>query len=265
MPGILRWRRADPHTLAGAYALDALGEADQARFERHLSGCPSCAQEARGLQEATSRLADTLAIAPPDGMRERVMAAAARTRQNPPVILPARDGWRSRAAGWRSRARWPGWAGSRGRRWGIAAACGVLAIALASGGLAFRMQQQLNQDRARSRAIAAVMNAPDASLMTVAAASQGTATIVMSHRARALVVTAARLPALPSSQRYEVWLMGRGGPRAAGMLPPPRAGMTAPVIVSGLRAGDELAVSAEPPGGAGHPTSRMILKVALPS
>lgn len=253
-----RFRRTDPHTLAGAYALDALGGADRARFERHLSGCHSCAQEARGLQEATARLADALAAQPPEGMRERVMAAAARTRQNPPVTGQARSG---RPA----RSRWPGWAASRGRRWGIAAACGVLAIALVSGGLMHHMQQQLNQERARSRAIAGVLNAPDATMMTVAATSRGTATIVMSHRARALVFTAARLPALPSSQRYELWLMGRAGARAAGMLPGPRAGMTAPVIVSGLRAGDEFAVSAEPARGTAHPTSRMILKVSLPS
>jgi anti-sigma-K factor RskA len=246
--GSFRFRRTDPHTLAGAYALDALGASDRARFERHLSGCPACAQEARGLQEATARLSDTLATQPPEGMRERVMAAAARTRQNPPVLRPARA------------TRWPG------RRWGIAVACGVLAIALVVGGLAFHMQQQLNQDQTRSRAIAAVLNAPDASMMTVTATStQGTGTIVMSHRAHALVFTAARLPSLPSSERYELWLMGSSGPRAAGMLPAPRAGMTAPVIVSGLRAGDEFAVSAEPASGARSPTSRMIMKAALPS
>ncbi len=242
---ITRFRRTDPHTLAGAYALDALGDADRKRFERHLSGCPSCAQEARGLHEATSRLADTLATQPPDGMRERVMAAAARTRQNPPVTQPPRAAW-------------------GGRRWGLAAACVVLVTALAFGAVAFHAEQQLNQERARSRAIAAVLNAPDATMMTVPVTSRGTATIVMSHQARALVFTAARWPALPSSQRYEVWLMGRAGARAAGMLPPPRAGMTSPVIVSGLRAGDKFAVSAEPASGAPHPTSRMILKVSLP-
>jgi anti-sigma factor RsiW len=186
---IFRFRRTDPHTLAGAYALDALGDADRARFERHLSGCPSCAQEARGLQEATSRLADALATQPPDGMRERVMATAARTRQNTPVTRPARDTWAPRTV-WPARARW------LRRRWGIAVACGVLAIALVSGGIAFHNEQQLNQERARSRAIATVLNAPDATMMTVAAISRGTATIVMSHHARALVFTAARLPAL---------------------------------------------------------------------
>src|SRR5580692_8652604 len=255
---MFRFRRTDPHTLAGAYALNALGDDDRARFERHLSGCPSCAQEARGLQEATSRLADTLAIQPPDGMRERVMAAAARTRQNPPVTEPA-------GAAWPARVGLPGRAAWRGRRWGILIAGGTLAIALALGGLAFHTEQQLNQMRDRSRAIAAVLNEPDAAMMTVTAATQGSATIVMSHQARALVFTAAQLPALPSSQRYELWLMGRDGPRAAGMLPQPRAGMTAPVIVSGLRPGDEFAVSAEPAGGTSHPTAPMILHADLSS
>jgi anti-sigma-K factor RskA len=260
---MFRFRRTDPHTLAGAYALNALGPGDRARFERHLSGCPSCAQEARGLQEATSRLADTLAIHPPDGMRERVMAAAARTRQNPPVTEPAGAAWPARV-GLPGQAVWRG-RGARGRRWGIVIAGGTLAIALALGGLAFHTEQQLNQMRDRSRAIAAVLNEPDAAMVTVAATTQGSATIVMSHQARALVFTAARLPALPSSQRYELWLMGRDGPRAAGMLPQPRAGMTAPVIVSGLRPGDEFAVSAEPAGGTSHPTAPMIVQVALSS
>jgi len=88
---------------------------------------------------------------------------------------------------------------------------------------------------------------------------------VMSHQARALVLTAARLPALPSSQRYELWLTDRNGAHPAGMLPPPRAGMTAPVIVSGLRPGETFAVSAEPASGSRNPTSRMILTVPLPS
>ena len=38
----MRLSRIDPHTLAGAYALDALGESDRERFEHHLGGCESC-------------------------------------------------------------------------------------------------------------------------------------------------------------------------------------------------------------------------------
>ena len=80
----MRTHRPEPHTLAGAYALDALTGADRARFERHLARCPQCAQEICGLREATARLAAAAAEQPPAGLTERALAAAARTRQLPP-------------------------------------------------------------------------------------------------------------------------------------------------------------------------------------
>jgi len=245
--GRFSWHRADPHTLAGAYALDALDAADRARFERHLSGCLACSQEARGLREATALLAETAVAQPPDGLRDRVLAAAARTRPAPPATSPARPAW-------------------PGRRWGMAIACGVLAIALAFSGIAYSTQHQLHQMQARSHAIAAVLNAPDATMMTVRASSgPGRATIVMSHQARSLVFTSARLPVLDAAHRYELWLMGRSGPRPAGMLPAGRGGMTPPVIVTGLRDGDQVAVTIEPASGSRQPTTPMILMAALPA
>ena len=50
-------RRPEPHTLAGAYALDAIDGPDRARFERHLARCLACAAELRELREAAARLA----------------------------------------------------------------------------------------------------------------------------------------------------------------------------------------------------------------
>jgi anti-sigma-K factor RskA len=245
--GRFSWPRTDPHTLVGAYALDALDRPDRARFERHLSGCPACSQEARGLREATALLSATSVTRAPDELRDRVLAAAAHTRQNQPASSPAR-------------AAWPG------RRWGVAIACGVLAIALAFGGIAYNAQHQLHQMQARSHAIAAVLNAPDAKMMTVHTASgSGRATVVMSHQARSLVFTAARLPALSAAHRYELWLMGTSGPRPAGMLPGAHGGMTPPMIVTGLRSGDQVAVTVEPASGSQRPTTPMILTVALPS
>ena len=42
----------EPHTLAGAYAMDALDGQDRARFERHLERCEECTREVAGLHEA---------------------------------------------------------------------------------------------------------------------------------------------------------------------------------------------------------------------
>ena len=241
----MKIRRTDPHTLLGAYALDALAGADRARFARHLGMCETCREEARGLQEATARLAAGAVTPPPGQMRERVLAATARTRQLPPLT--------------RETSAWPG------RRWGMAVACGCLAVALAFGSLALNMRHRLSQEQSHSRAIAVVLNAPDATMMTARTASGGTATVVMSHQDHALVFTAARLPALPSSRRYELWLMGSGGARPAGMLPAGHHGMTAPVIVDGVAAGDKVGLTVESAGGAKHPTSQPVLLLALPS
>jgi anti-sigma-K factor RskA len=84
---------------------------------------------------------------------------------------------------------------------------------------------------------------------------------------RELVFTAAALHALPASRGYELWLIGPAGDRAVIMLPPARHGMTGPVVASGLRPGDHLALTAEPAAGAAHPAGRpttpMMLDVVL--
>jgi anti-sigma factor RsiW len=77
----MRTNRPEPHTLAGAYALDALTQADRARFERHLARCEQCAREVSGLAEATAALAAAAAAEPAAGLTQRALAAAARTRQ----------------------------------------------------------------------------------------------------------------------------------------------------------------------------------------
>jgi anti-sigma-K factor RskA len=195
----MRGSRPEPHTLAGAYALDALAGADRARFERHLARCQQCAQEISGLREATARLAAAAAAEPPPGLTERALAAAARTRQLPPATPGSPAPWSARHP---SRARL---AGSRSRAGALLGRAWMPRLALAAAGLRV----------------------------------------------------------LPSSQCYELWLMGPGGDKPAGMLPEPRQGMTGPVIASGLTAGDHLGLTIEPAGGAPHPSTPMILAIAL--
>ena len=55
----------EPHTLAGAYVMDAISPSDRARFERHLERCDECATEVDGLREATARLAAATTASPP--------------------------------------------------------------------------------------------------------------------------------------------------------------------------------------------------------
>ncbi len=66
---------SDLHALSGAYAVDALDDLERARFERHLAECEDCGAEVRTLREAAAVLAEDAALAPPPGLRARVLAA----------------------------------------------------------------------------------------------------------------------------------------------------------------------------------------------
>jgi anti-sigma-K factor RskA len=257
----MRASRPEPHTLAGAYMLDALGPADRARFERHLARCEQCAKEIRGLAEVTARLAGAAAAEPPPGLTQRALAAAARTRQLPPLTPDGPKAWATRRApaGRATGTR----AGPTARSW-LPALAGVMMILAVVLGLAARGDQhQVRQDQLRSHAIAAVLTARDAHMVSTRVSTGGTATIVMSGREHALVFAAQGLRILPPSRRYELWLMGPGGDKPAGMLPGPRDGMTGPVLAAGLQPGDRLGLTVEPAGGSAHPTAPVIALVAV--
>jgi len=243
-------RDQDLHTLAGAYAMDAISAPDRARFERHLAGCPECAREIASLREATARLAAATAVPPPAGLKERVLAAAAATRQQPPAGPPAA------VPLWRRRRRLM-------VTLTAAAAAVLLGAAVVAGISNGSMRDQLSQAQASSQQIAAVLTAGDATMMTGTVRGGGTVTIVMSHSRHALVFTAADLRPLPGSRGYELWLIGPAGDRPVTMLTPGRHDMTGPVVASGLRSGDHLALTAEPAGGTARPTTPMMLDVAL--
>jgi anti-sigma-K factor RskA/putative zinc finger protein len=251
----MRLRRTDPHTLAGAYALDALSDADRERFEHHLGGCEACRAEAASLRGAAGWLAEAAAAAPPARLRGQVLAEAARTRQQPPPVRVAE----------RVRRSWHGVGWPAAPRLAVAIAGVGILVALALGTLLINDQHRLHVDETQRSQIAAILNAPDADIMTVRARSYGSATVVMSHAAHALVLTTARLPALPSTECYQVWLMGPHRMRSAGKLPLPKEGMTAPMIVAGLAAGDRMGVTVEPAAGAPRPSSPPVLMLALPA
>jgi len=265
----MRASRPEPHTLAGAYTLDALGPADRARFERHLARCEQCAKEIRGLAEVTARLAGAAAAEPPPGLTERALAAAARTRQLPPLTPDSPRPWAARraSAGGPAGRAMDTRARPASRSWlprpALALAGATVIIAVFLGLTARGAQHQLRQDQLGSRAIAAVLTARDAHMISAQVSTGGTATIVMSGREHALVFAAQGLRILPSSRCYELWLMGPGGDTPAGMLPGPRHGTTGPVLASGLRPGDHLGLTIEPAGGSAHPTAPVIALIAL--
>jgi anti-sigma-K factor RskA len=244
------------HDLSGAYALDALDDAERERFERHLRKCAGCAEDVRQMTSTATALAMAVAAEPPAGLKARVLAAAATTPQLPP--LPAASAAARRRRGRHvTRSAWfPRLA------LGVAAVGVAAAVALAV--VTVSTQDRLNTVQAQNRAIAAVLAAPDAQIATGPSTHGGRATVVLSYSQRKMIFTSSGFPALPNAKVYELWLLSSGGATPAGLLPEAVDGNTAPVLASGLTPADKVGVTVEPAGGTSAPTTTPILVLTLP-
>ena len=242
---------ADVHTLTGAYAADALDDVERAAFERHLDACPDCTEEVRGLRETVARLADGVAVVPPQRMRAAVLDRIAVTPQVRPPATPARD------AGDRAAAR------PRRAPWLVAAAV-LAAVSAGSGTLAWTQYQQAQDSQVFAARVAAVVADPNARRATGTLVGGGDVTVGVANR-RAVVVSAA-MPALPEDRLYQLWIV-RGpaktpritsaglGPQAA------EAGGSWARLVDEVRPGDVVALSVEPLGGSAQPTTTPVVTV----
>ena len=111
---------SDIHALAGAYALDAVDDIERAAFERHLRECDSCALEVAELRETASRLADSVAVEPPPGLRASVLDAGLPHAAGPRRARPRRNPAASSAQRWRRFAA-------------ASVAAGVIAVGIGAG------------------------------------------------------------------------------------------------------------------------------------
>ena len=249
----MRLLRQDLHALSGAYALDALGdESERDRFTRHLGRCPSCAAEVRGFREGGTAMAFAAAAEPPPGLRDQVLATAARTRQLPPEVTT-----HARPRRGRSRVPWVPWLS------GVVAVASI-AIAVFFGLAQAHTQQELDQARAQAQAISLLLSSPQVTLLSKSTTKGGVATVVLAADRHELAVVTSDLPALPAGKVYQLWLIGKTRTVSAGLLPPAEAGRTPAVLASGVTTGDTLGLTVEPAPGSAQPTTKPILAVPLP-
>ena len=270
----MKFIRQDLHTLTGAYALDALDSASElSRFNRHLSRCQSCASEVRGFREVTTAMAFAATTEAPAAMRERVMTAAARTRQLPPEVRTHARPRRTRNA-----APWLPWLSG-------AIATAAIAVAVFFGFAQSHTQNELNQARAQNQALASeqarvtaelsqarahdqaladILGAPHVTLLSQESTTGGVAVVVLDAATRKLVVATSGLPALAPGKVYQLWLIGPVKIVSAGLLPTAKAGVTPPVVATGIVKGDKLGLTVEPAPGSKQPTTVPILALPLP-
>jgi Anti-sigma-K factor rskA, C-terminal/Putative zinc-finger len=243
------------HTLAGAFVLDAVSDAERASFTAHLAGCAACRADVSELREAAARLGTAQAVRPRRELRELTIQAACQTSQLAPVTGP-----RSNDHGTRRPAR-P--ARPRRRRAGPVVIGTAAALVIAAGvavGTHFA-DQHGQQSQWRARMVSEVLGAPDAVMRTAPVSTGGMAIVVTSRHEHMGVFIARGLPPLPRARSYEVWLMGPHGEHPAGLLTVRARGMAGPVVLGPMSPGEMVGVTVEPASGSLRPTSAPVVLI----
>ncbi|MCI3935476.1 anti-sigma factor [Streptomyces sp. AN091965] len=247
---------ADPHTLTGAYATDALDDDERRAFEEHLVRCPSCAQEARELTAAAARLGLAAAVAPRSALKDEVLRRLTTVRQEAPRPRPVPQS----GTAWH-RAR-------RASRWALAA---CLAAAAGLGGTAVWQHRQADEARetarraeARSEDLAALLAAPDARARTGKLPGGARATVVVSSSRDRAALLASGMARPPRGKVYQLWFDDKGSMRPAGLMDPDRT--TAALLLTGpVGRATGMGITLEPAGGSPEPTAPPVALVRFPA
>ncbi|MDA8331416.1 MAG: anti-sigma factor [Candidatus Dormibacteraeota bacterium] len=195
--------------LLGAFVLDSLDAAQVGQVRRHLSGCPSCRQEADELRATAMEIGEAVApVMPPPMLRERILAEARGPSLATPSSYPP-PGRRILAGGQRA-----GWA--------VAALAAALMLAAGGWGLSEHFG---HPSAPQSSALTATALTPVDRLiasgqcsvvtLTPAATGAGQAALVTDRANGVTYVILSGLPRLHSDKAYTLWYIGlkAGSPR----------------------------------------------------
>lgn len=233
----------DLHMLTGAYAADALDREEHDAFRVHLESCAVCRQEVAELTATAARLAIAAAEQAPAGLRERVLAEAARTRQLSPVVS---------ALGAR-RATRPWYQAPA-----TAAAVLLLVVATGLGGLAVVEARHADDARQDAAQIASIAADPDRVERTVALDGGGTGTVIAAGGHA--FFHGSDLPALPDGRAYQLWRIRGQESTSAGVL---GRGGELTRLVPDIGPGDAVGVTVEPASGSDQPTTDPVFLVTM--
>lgn len=190
---------SDVHALSGAYALDAVTEAERESFERHLVGCEPCRAEVASLLETAALLTEISAEEPPPSLRSSVLGSIGEVRQLPPTPVPAA-----------SRRRFE-------PRLLLAAAAAVVVLA---GGVGIVVSQPWNDEPAQVVTAAdRVLRDPEAQRITQTFDGGARATVVRSTSEGRAVIVTHDMPAAPEGHSYVIWLQQGDEMVNAGAMP----------------------------------------------
>jgi anti-sigma-K factor RskA len=252
-------------TLVAVYAVGALDGEERARLEAHLAeGCLTCERTLRESGEALAALAsESPRTIPPGHIKDALIRRIASVT---PHVRRVRPG--------PSRLRWV--AGTVAAVIVVSAFTGAYVAAryearlgqMARETAAIRERLRLDQlaldeQLATYRDVVELLRDPATRVITLgglAPARQALARVVWNDRTGGHIFVANLEPA-PAGKAYELWTIGAGAPRAAGLVTVPASGKGSQ-RVDPVPGGDTVkvfAITLEPAGGTAAPTGPMIL------
>jgi anti-sigma-K factor RskA len=238
------------HALSGAYAVDALDDAERAAFERHLAQCPDCQQEVASLREATALMADDAVMTPPPGLRDSVLAGIKSIRPIPPQTerTPTAE------AGVEEADIAPVLP-MRSRRRRIAALVAVAAAILAiAGGIAVQPWQD-DSNRSQLSPADQVLAADDVKQVSIDFDDGSKATVFRSPKERRAVLVTHDMAAPPRGKTFELWLQDESGEMTpAGLMNTP--GDNKVLLKGDAAEATGVGITVEPEGGSKQPTKK---------
>lgn len=252
----------DTHSLAGAYAVDAVIDEERSSFEIHLDLCADCRAEVAELCAAAATLAVDVELTPPPALRASVLSVISQTRQLSPIesveqvqsagdpVQPTQPAPVSTPAtptsapvdelAARRRFRVQPWLAA-------AAAAAVLTV----GGLVW---QPWDDSAPPLTATEQVLRSSDAQRLEQPMGASEIA-IVRSPSHKRAVFVADAMPTPPPGKAYQLWLdLPRQGMVSAGLIPTSSASVT--VLLDGdASAATGAGITLEPAAGSEKPTT----------
>jgi len=229
-------------TLATAYALDAVDDAERADIERRVQAAPeevsaAFAVEVREVREAMAAVSSTTAAEPPVQLRERLIAtvSAEQTGQVRQLRPPR-------------------------RRWStaVAAAAAAVVIGVATFGVGWWLRPVPTETTAEQ-----IFAAPDVRTVSGQIPTGGTATVVFSRERNAGVLVMNNVEPPTTGTVYQMWLIDTEGAHSAGVMD---AGAIAPsttAVLPDLGSSTTLAFTVEPGSGSDRPTTTPFASLPL--
>lgn len=263
---------------SGAYVLHALTDAENARFESLLADSEETRAEVTELADTAVVLGLSVEpVDPPAALRSRILEQLDLTPQLGPFTqdVPPADHEQAEvtqpdradgSVGPVATVAAPGPAEERARRRWYARPLTTLMAAAAAvalvfgGGLAVNSVIQGQQASATASQINQIQAAADYQRSTVKVSTGGTATMIWAVSLQHSAIMVQGVDKLPSGKTYELWYIGKTGPRSAGTFD--ANGSLQSVMLTGeMQVGDRIGVTIEPAGGSHKPTTDPIAMV----